>query len=170
MRCNVNNQIAVNWEGSKVCLTWFPSKKIDNSQLITSVHGYCFKDGKILLVQVKGRGFNAPGGHIELNEDPEQALHREVYEEGYVTGTIKYLGAIEVNHKENENFIHNGPYPMIGYQLFYRVDVKKVFPFLRENETLTRIWVEPEEIQYVLDDHELSIHIIKEALKLSDSI
>lgn len=165
----MNNQIYVNWGGNKVSLKWLPHKKINENSLVTSVHGYCFMDGKILLVQVKDRGFNAPGGHVELNENPEEALLREIYEEGYVTGTIKYLGAIEVNHEENENFIHNGPYPMIGYQLFYRVDIKKIFPFLRENETITRIWVEPEEIEYVLNDHELSIQIINEALKVSNS-
>ena len=165
----MNNQIYVNWDGNKVSLKWLPHKKINDNNLFTSVHGYCFMDGKILLVHVKDRGFNTPGGHIELHEDPEQALLREIYEEGYITGTVKYLGAIEVNHKENENFIYNGPYPLIGYQLFYRVDIKKIFPFLRENETITRIWVEPEEIQYVLNDHELSIHIINEALKVSNS-
>lgn len=165
----MNNQIYVNWGGNKVSLKWLPHKKINENSVVTSVHGYCFLDGKILLVKVKDRGFNAPGGHVELNENPEEALLREIYEEGYVTGTIKYLGAIEVNHEENENFIHNGPYPMIGYQLFYRVDIKKIFPFLRENETITRIWVEPEEIEYVLNDHELSIQIINEALKVSNS-
>ena len=125
----MSNQIYVNWGGNKVCLKWVPYKEINKRELITSVHSYCFAEGKVLLVQVKERCFNIPGGHIELGENPEEALLREVYEEGYVTGDVKYIGAIEVNHRENENFLQNGPYPMIGYQLFYRMDIKKVFPF-----------------------------------------
>jgi len=45
------------------------------------------------LVQVKERGFNIPGGHIELGENSEEAPLGEVYEEGYVTGDVKYIGA-----------------------------------------------------------------------------
>ncbi|WP_235851574.1 hypothetical protein [Heyndrickxia camelliae] len=45
------------------------------------------------------------------NETPEQAFHREAFEEGYVKGELKYLGAIEVNHKENPHFNPNGKYP-----------------------------------------------------------
>jgi len=39
-------------------------------------------DGKVLLVHHKGLGKWLPvGGHIELDEDPEQALFREIEEE-----------------------------------------------------------------------------------------
>jgi len=52
-----------------------------------------FSEVKVLLVQVKERGFNIPGGHIELGENSEEAPLGEVYEEGYVTGDVKYIGA-----------------------------------------------------------------------------
>ncbi|WP_391209520.1 NUDIX hydrolase [Psychrobacillus sp. L4] len=165
----MNSQIYVNWGGNQVSLRWHPYKNINQSEIVTSVHSYCFSQCKVLLVQVKERGFNIPGGHIEFNETPDEALHREVYEEGYVTGKIKYIGAIEVNHKDNPNFEQNGPYPLIGYQLFYRMDVEECFPFLRENETTSRIWVEPEEVPYVMNDHELSLLILKEALKIGNT-
>ena len=43
---------------------------------------YIVKDGKVLLVRHKQLGMWLPiGGHVELDEDPEQALFREVEEE-----------------------------------------------------------------------------------------
>ncbi|WP_391118076.1 NUDIX domain-containing protein [Psychrobacillus sp. L3] len=159
------HQIYVDWGGHKVSLIWHPFTHISQSEIVTSVHSYCFYQGKVLLVQVKGRGFNIPGGHIETGETPEEALHREVYEEGYVKGKLEYIGAIEVNHTENPSFVEKGPYPLIGYQLFYRMDIEECLPFLRKNETISRIWVEPAEVPYVMNDHELSFLVLKEALK-----
>ncbi|WP_449444424.1 hypothetical protein [Ureibacillus acetophenoni] len=42
----------------------------------------------------------------------EEALLRETYEEGYVKGTVQYIGSIEVNHEENLSFDVNGMYPI----------------------------------------------------------
>ncbi|MEK4486368.1 NUDIX domain-containing protein [Psychrobacillus sp. FSL H8-0484] len=161
-------QIDVDWGGHIIRLKWHPFKILDKSEVATSVHSFCFNQDKVLLVHVKDRGYNIPGGHIDYNETPEDALHREVYEEGYVAGNIKYLGAIEVNHTDNPSFVQDGPYPLVGYQLFYRMDIEECFPFLRENETTSRIWVEPEEVPYVISDHELILIILKEALKLNN--
>ncbi|ATP40104.1 DNA mismatch repair protein MutT [Solibacillus sp. R5-41] len=160
------NKIRVNWGGHKVKLTWL-SKKVVDLQKVTSVHGYCFYQGKILLVHVEGRGFNIPGGHVEKGESPEETFNREVYEEAYVEGDIQYLGAIEVSHEDNPLFVEGGKYPLIGYQLFYKMDIQKCHPFLRENETTCRIWVEPEEVQHVLNDHELSLLVLKDAINLN---
>ncbi|MBE4909058.1 NUDIX domain-containing protein [Bacillus luteolus] len=157
--------IYVNWDEHYIKLTWYPTTELPPHEKVTSVHGYCFYKDKILLVHINGRGFNTPGGHIEANETPEDALHREVYEEGYVKGTHRYIGMIEVSHEENPHFDPRGKYPLIGYQLFYRMDITECLPFKRENEATSRIWVEPEELPYVIDDHELSTLILKEAMK-----
>lgn len=107
-----------------------------------------------------------PGGHIEANETPEDAIHREVYEEGFVKGKVNYIGAIEVNHKVNPLFNPNGKYPLVGYQLFYRMDIEDSEPFKRKYETITRIWVEPEEVPYVIEDHDLVPFIVEEAQRV----
>ncbi|MBB2478810.1 NUDIX domain-containing protein [Bacillus sp. APMAM] len=159
------DQTYVNWNGHHVKLTWLPNR-MPNVALMTSVHGYCFLDEKIMLVKIDNRGFNMPGGHIEGNETPEQAFHREAYEEGYVKGEIKYLGTIEVNHSDNPLFDPNGIYPLIGYQLFYRMEITECLPFLRKNESLARIWVEPDQISYIIDDHPLTLNILEAALKI----
>ena len=163
------HQTTVVWGQHAVRLKWQRSKLIGNKDTVTSVHGCCFHEGKILLVKVKKRGFNLPGGHIEGNETPEEALHREVFEEGYVKGKATYIGAIEVNHEENPYFDPNGKYPMIGYQLFYRLDIEECHPFQRKHETTTRIWMEPEEVPYVIDDHDI-IHSIIEEAKMVKSV
>lgn len=82
-----------------------------------SVFVYDKENKKILLVHHKKMGvWVQPGGHVELNESPEEAAIREVYEE---TGlTIKLIGdrkprdfdyilplAIQKN-EINENHIH----------------------------------------------------------------
>jgi 8-oxo-dGTP diphosphatase len=162
----MSNQIYVNWGGHNVKLTWLPMKEINDYNKITSVHGYCFHQGNILLVKVTGRGFNIPGGHLDSGETPEETFHREAYEEGYVKGGIQYLGAIEVSHEDNPLFLPGGKYPLIGYQVFYKMNIEKCLPFLREYETVTRIWVEPEEVPNIINDHELSLLVLEEALKI----
>jgi 8-oxo-dGTP diphosphatase len=157
--------INVNWNGQTAKLTWIKSCYPDDIGKVTSVHGFCFENDKVLLVQIKGRGINIPGGHIETMETPEEAFNREAYEEGYVRGSIKYLGMLEVSHEENPNFDPSGKYPLIGYQLFYRMDILERLPFLGENESNTRIWVETSEVPYIIDDHELVMDILDEALR-----
>ncbi|MGX7595853.1 NUDIX domain-containing protein [Planococcus plakortidis] len=131
----MENQTYVIWDGQTVSLIWQPYKQLHASDVVTSVHGYCFLAEKLVLVQVKGRGFNVPGGHVEKGEEPEQALRRGIYEEAYIEGDFTYIDAIRVDHSENEKFMENGKYPKIAYQLFYRVDITKCFPFLSQHET-----------------------------------
>jgi 8-oxo-dGTP diphosphatase len=161
----MKRSINVTWGESPVKLTWIPNEYPNDTKKVTSTHGICFEHDKILLVNIKDRGFNFPGGHIEKGETPEDAFHREVYEEGYVRGDIKYLGMIEVSHENNPLFDPKGKYPMIGYQLFYRMDVSERLSFERKHESLTRIWVEPTEVQYIINDHEIAIVALDEAIQ-----
>lgn len=154
----------VEWGGQPVKLTWLPDYNIKDEDVVTSVHAICIQNNKIVLSKIKNRGFNYPGGHVEKGESLEEAIHREVYEEAYIKGDITYIGAIEVDHKDDQHFKMNGKYPVVGYQAFYRMDVKRCDPFLRENESLARIWVEPSEIPYVIEDHDIVLTILKKAL------
>lgn len=156
----------VNWSGQSIKLTWLPQQIVQDSSKVTSVHGICFHQGRVLLVHVKNRGFNYPGGHVELGETPEEALHREALEEGYVKGSIQYIGAIEVSHEENPLFMEGGKYPMIGYQLFYKMTIEECLPFWGEHETIDRIWVGPEEVPDIINDHKLAHVILQEALTI----
>ena len=44
--------------------------------------------GEVLFVEHPERGWEIPGGHLEANESPEEALHREIKEETGLAGTL----------------------------------------------------------------------------------
>ncbi|MBO0992400.1 NUDIX hydrolase [Bacillus sp. SD088] len=132
----------VDW-GGRVKLTWFPTTELPERKLITSVHAFCFDHEQLLIVDLKERGWDFPGGHIEAGETPEDCVKREVLEEAYVKGLCTFLGAIEVNHSENEQWNAQSPYPLVGYQVFYRMDLTELLPFEGKYESNQRILINP---------------------------
>ena len=141
--------IYVNWGEGKMKLTW-RQDYVPPLELITSIHGFCFYNGKVLLVDLNHRGWDIPGGHIEEGETPVQCFQREALEEGYVGGDCSHLGAVEIDHHENPEWDETSKYPIVGYQLFYRMDVNTIFPFEAEFESGRRIFVNPEDVkQYI---------------------
>lgn len=55
----------VNWGEGKVKLTWNRNNRLPPREQITSVHGFCIKDDKLVLINLRHRGWDFPGGHIE---------------------------------------------------------------------------------------------------------
>ncbi|MFO7343304.1 NUDIX hydrolase [Caldibacillus debilis] len=159
----------VKWGDAKVKLTWKPDAQLPPRNLITSVHGFCFKDGKLLLVNLNHRGWDFPGGHIENGETPEECIKREAYEEGYVTGSCFLLGHIVVDHSENPKWDESSPYPKIGYQVFYRMDIDQLFEFEGKYESAERILINPNEVkEYYHDWNELYQEILNLATNNSN--
>lgn len=133
----------VTWGQSRVKLTWTATKSLPQHEFITSVHGLCFHDDQLLLVDIKNRGWHFPCGHIEANETPEECFKREVMEEGCVEGVCSYLGYVEVDHSDNPNWNSDSPYPLIGYQVLYRMDITRILPFEAIFESAQRMFIEP---------------------------
>ena len=153
--------IYVNWGEAKVKLTWKCDIQLPINHLITSVHGFCFRENKLLLVDLNHRGWDFPGGHIEPNETPEECFKREVMEEGYVQGKCKLLGYIIVDHNDNPIWDKESPYPKIGYQVFYRMDIEQLHTFEAEHESAQRVFIDPNEVvDYYLDWQELYQEIL----------
>ncbi len=136
----------VNWGESLVKLTWERSTILPPYHLITSVHGFCFKEDKLLLVDLKHRGWDFPGGHIEPGETAEECFKREALEEGYVEGECKIVGYIIVNHSENPHWTESSNYPKIGYQVFYKMDVTKTLHFEGAFEASQRTFIDSSRI------------------------
>lgn len=158
----------VHWGEAKVKLTWRIDKTLPPRKLITSVHALCFKDNQLLLVNLSHRGWDFPGGHIEYEESPKECVEREAYEEGYVTGRLSLLGHITVDHNENPNWNESSPYPKLGYQVFYRMDIVQLHDFKNEYESDERILINSNEVkEYYHDWNELYQEILDYAVDQS---
>lgn len=158
--------IYVNWGDSRVKLTWVKNSNLPQEELITSVHGFCFKDNRELLVNLNHRGWDFPGGHIEPGESPEECFKREALEEGYVEGECKLLGHIIVDHSENSLWSEDSLYPKIGFQVFYKMHITNLLPFDGEYESTQRMLVKPIEVSsYYHEWHSLYQDILDLALE-----
>ncbi|NMB90942.1 MAG: NUDIX domain-containing protein, partial [Chloroflexi bacterium] len=80
------------------------------------VRGVVFRDGQVLLVQeLADGGWTLPGGWVDVNEAPSQAVEREVWEEtGYEVKAHKLLALYD-----REGHDHP-PYLFHAYKLFFR--------------------------------------------------
>ena len=84
---------------------------------VTAVKCYLIKDNNILLVKDNKRGWDVPGGHVEKDESPENALIREMEEEaGCRIRNIILIGYLHC-HQLKKNL----KYPIDGLIAVYTV-------------------------------------------------
>ena len=89
---------------------------------IVAATGYVFdKEGKVLIIKTRHRGYDATGGQIEEGEDLEAGLLREIQEESGVRANVISLCAV---------------YSNVGKYVFYDgvtpVPTKVMFDFICE--------------------------------------
>lgn len=80
------------------------------------VRGVVFQEDRILLVRelLDGGAWTLPGGWIDINEPPSQAVERELREEaGVIVKAVKLLAVYDRNQHGHP------PYPFHAYKLFF---------------------------------------------------
>ena len=71
---------------------------MDDPRHIVAVSGLFFnRDGSVLLVKTERRGWECPGGQVELGEDLIAALIRETHEESGCEVEVERLAGIYTN-------------------------------------------------------------------------
>jgi ADP-ribose pyrophosphatase YjhB (NUDIX family) len=126
------------------------------------VRGVVFEDDRILLVRelMDGGAWTLPGGWIDINEPPSQAVERECREEaGMIVKANKLLAVFDRNQHGHP------PYPFHAYKLFILCDlIAEATPdpietaeptFFGESEipALSKARVTPEEISRMFHHH-----------------
>ena len=106
------------------------------------------KNGNVLLVKTHHRGWDTAGGQIEVGENIEEGVLREIFEESGITASVRCLA---------------GVYSNVGQHLWYDgvtpVPTKVMFDFICDyvdgqpttsSETSEVIWISKTEVmQYV---------------------
>ena len=97
------------------------------------------KNGNLLLVKLQHRGWDTTGGQIEIGENIEEGLLREIYEESCIKASIRCLVGIYSNVGQH-----------LSYDGVTNVPTKVMFDFICDyiegepaasNETCEAIWV-----------------------------
>jgi len=105
---------------------------------------FAFESDRLLMTQLKSRGWDLPGGHIEPHETPEQSARREVFEE---TGArLQQLHCfahyhIHIDAPKPKDYPY--PYPD-SYMVFYWAHIDFLEPFRETEEVSNRHLFDPE--------------------------
>ena len=132
-------------------------------KLITAVFVLAFKDDSILLTNIRSRGWDIPGGHIETGESPEEAIQREVYEEtGAILKTVELLGYMHLRILAPKPQGYSYPYPE-SYMILYWGTISGLEDFEENKEVIASGLFTPEEarqkasVQRIIDLYEIAL-------------
>lgn len=126
--------------------TWFiESDWLPPAALTTAALGFVFQGESLLLARITGREWDLPGGHLEDDESPEEAMRREVLEEsGAVVGNARLFAH---QHIHSDDPVPEGfkyPHPD-AYMVFYICDIQALEPLTATEESVERKLWSPEE-------------------------
>lgn len=133
-------------------------------ELWGTVFGFVFNKDKILLIRLKKRGWDIPGGKIDAGETPAQAVVREVREEACALVQVEELiGIQELELLGPKPEGHRWPYP-INTQIFFKCRLETLEPFRKNAESSERGFFSPSEALLVptMVNHE---ELYEEALR-----
>lgn len=130
-----------NYFGHTINARSLGTETIPATSAVTSVHvAPVTPDGEVVTVNIKGRGFDIPGGHIDEGEDsPVTALNRELREEANITIFAPIL--IDVLRIQCDTLdLSDKP-----YMLLYAARVDQMNDFTANDEVSERVIMQPDE-------------------------
>lgn len=155
------NSYTIDVKDKKVTLTFIGNQFQPDFSEVTGVIAICFTaDGKLVAVNIRKRGWDLPGGHVEEGEtDPITTLNREVMEEAYMTVTEPQLvEVIQSDYFDDRK----------SYMLVYAALVDEMLEFVPTDEVSARQAMDVEEFidQYQAGDKRLVRQAILEAKRM----
>ncbi len=131
--------VTANWPTGPVLLSWLRGGTCELP--VTSVHGFCFAEGKVLVCNIRGRGWSIPGGHLEAGETLHECFDRELREEACASiGRAVLVGFIVADHSINATYV--GRYPRKSALAFFSAKLDEIMPYVPSKDALSRELVE----------------------------
>ena len=119
------------------------SSRLPSQELVSTALVVAFISDCLLTTNLRSRGWDIPGGHVEPGEHPEETVRREVYEEtGATLGSLHLLGYQRLRLLGPQPTAYGYPYPDC-YQVFYLAQVISLDDFLPSPETQGRALFSP---------------------------
>lgn len=124
----------------------------------TAAFAFIFSDSKLLVVDVRKRGWDIPGGHIENSETALDAVVRETREEAgllLAADTFNVVGWTHLHVEAPKPIDYKYPYPHT-YQLLYSATVPVPLDLTTEvtDEIGDVVWVDRDVAEQMLGDRD----------------
>lgn len=123
--------------------------ELPDQSRITGAFVLAFVGNELVLTQLKERGWDIPGGHLEPGESPADAMKRELYEEaGAVIDQYGLLGYEEITLLGDKPANYKYPYPD-SYMVFYWAAVSRLDDLQESAETHGRGLFDPDKARHI---------------------